>query len=140
MLNHRYWFGERRNRSMYVFLFSIFLLVLLIPTVYAFLWSETIYVQPKVREFEFSTWQDGVYTVYLDNSFSGSLKTVEYMYSGWIDTQRPAYYVALAMVLILPPLIKYFSCYGWLKTIAISIGITAIVTFIVGFLLFQPII
>ena len=195
MLNHRYWFGEKRNRSMYVFLFSIFLLVLLIPTVYAFLWSETIYVEPKgresftldrtygvicwvriwsiegisddsiniwvtnpngdtilnlgrvtdghrgiVREFEFSTWQDGVYTVYLDNSFSGSLKTVEYMYSGWIDTQRPAYYVALAMVLILPPLIKYFSCYGWLKTIAISIGITAIVTFIVGFLLFQPII
>ncbi len=195
MLNRGYGFGERRNRRIYAFLFSIFLLILLIPTVYAFLWSETIYVEPKgresftlnrtygkivwvriwsingtsddsiniwvtnpngdtilnlgrvtdghrgiVREFEFSTWQDGVYTVYFDNSFSSSPKTVEYMHESWEDTQRPAYYVALAMVLILPPLIKYFLGYGWLKTIAISLGTTAIVTFISWLLLYPPLI
>ena len=146
MLNHGHWFDERKNRRIYAFLFLIFLLILIIPTVYAFLWSETIYVQPKgresltldrkygiiiwvriwsidgtsddsiniwvtnpngdtilnlgrvtgghrgiVREFEFSTWQDGVYTIYFDNSFSGSLKTVEYMHEGRLDTQRPTY-------------------------------------------------
>ena len=167
----------------------------MIPTVYAFLWSETIYVQPKgresftlnrtygkicwvriwsingtsddsiniwvtnpngdtilnlgrvtdghrgiVREFEFRTWQDGVYTVYFGNSFSGSLKTVEYMHSSWTDTQLPAYYVALAMLLILPPLIKHFRGSGWLKTIGISLVTTAIVTCILWLLLYPPLI
>ncbi|KON30487.1 hypothetical protein AC477_04900 [miscellaneous Crenarchaeota group-1 archaeon SG8-32-1] len=41
MLNHGIWFGERKNLRIYAFLFSIFLLILLIQTVYAFLWSET---------------------------------------------------------------------------------------------------
>jgi len=191
VLNLGYGFGERRNRRICVFLFSVFLLILLIPTVCAFLWSETIYVQPHgresftlnrsygvicwvriwsidgisddsiniwvtnpngdriknlgrvtdyyhrgiVREFEFSTWQDGVYTVYLDNSFSGSLKTVEYMHASWIDTQRPAYYVALAMVLILPPLIKYFLGYRWANTILITLVTTLLVTGILWLLL-----
>ena len=49
MLNRGYGFGERKNFRIYVFLFSIFLLILMIPTVYAFIWSETIYVQPKAR-------------------------------------------------------------------------------------------
>jgi hypothetical protein len=190
MLNLGYRFSERKNLRIYAFLFSIFLLTLLIPTVYAFLWSETIYVEPKGREsftlnrtygktvrvriwsingtsddsidiwvtnpngdtilnlgrvrvadhshrdFEFSTWQDGVYTVYFDNSFSSSPKTVEYMHESWEDTQRPTYYVALAMVLILPLLIKYFLGYGWLKTIGISLLATAIVTCILWFLLY----
>ena len=195
MLNHGIWFGERRNLRLYAFLFSIFLLILLIPTVYAFLWSETIYVEPKgresftlnrtygqicwvriwsingtsddsiniwvtnpngdtilnigrvtdgnrgiVREFEFRTWQDGVYTVYFDNSFSGSLKTVEYMHESYTDTLLPAYYVALAMLLILPPPVKHFLGFGWLKTIAISLGANAIVTCLLFILLYRPII
>jgi len=195
MLNLGYGFGERRNLRIYAFLFSIFLLILMIPTVYAFLWSETIYVQPKgresftlnrtygkicwvriwsingtsddsiniwvtnpngdtilnlgrvtdghrgiVREFEFRTWQDGVYTVYFDNSFSGSLKTVEYMHESYTDTLLPAYYVALAMLLILPLPIKYFLGYRWLKTIGISVLTTAIVTCFLCLLLYQPII
>jgi hypothetical protein len=193
MLNHGYWFGERKNRRICVFLFSIFLLILLIPTVYGFLWSESINIEPKgresftlnrtygkicwvriwsingtsddsiniwvtnpngdtflnlgrvtdddhsgiVREFEFGTWQDGVYTVYFDNSFSSSPKTVEYMHASWEDTQRPAYYVALAMVLILPPLIKHFLGYGWLKTIAISL-VTTFFVWCILWLLLEP--
>jgi hypothetical protein len=194
MLNRGYGFGERKNLRIYAFLFLIFLLILMISTVYAFIWFEPIYVEPKGREsftlnrtygkivwvriwsingtsddsiniwvtnpngdtilnlgrvrvadhshrdFEFSTWQDGVYTVYFDNSFSSSPKTVEYMHESWEDTQRPAYYVALAMLLILPPLIKHFLGYGWLKTIGISLGTTAIVTCILWLLLYQPII
>ena len=195
MLNLGYGFGERKNLRIYAFLFSIFLLVLLIPTVYGFLWSETIYVEPQgresftldrtygkicwvriwsingtsddsiniwvtnpkgdtilnlrrvtdghrgiVREFEFHTWKDGIYTVYFDNSFSSSPKTVEYMQYYYTDTLLPAYYVALAMLLILPLLIKYFLGFGWLKTITISLGTIAIVTCILFFLLYKPII
>ena len=193
MLNHGYWFGEIKNLRIYAFLFSIFLLILIIPTVYAFLWSESINIEPHGREsltfnrtygkivdvriwsingtsddsiniwvtnpngdtilnlgnvrvtdhskdFEFRTWQNGVYTLYFDNSFSSSPKTVEYMHVSYTDTLLPAYYVALAMGLILPPLVKYFSGYGWLKTIAISLGAIALVMCLLFFVLYRPII
>ncbi|MCW4023084.1 MAG: hypothetical protein ACOWW1_06400 [archaeon] len=161
----------------------------MIPTVYAFLWSETINVEPKgresftlnrtcgkivtvriwsingtyddsiniwvtnpngdtilylgrvrvtnrFRELEFPTFQDGGYTVHFDNSFSSSPKTVEYMHFSSEDTFRPAYYVGLAMWVILPPIIKHIRDYGWFKTLAISLGIVAIVMLHLFFLLY----
>jgi len=193
MLNHGYWLSERKNLRIYAFLFLIFLLILLIPTVYAFLWSESINIEPQgresltlnrtygkivdfriwsingtsddfinvwvtnpngdtilnlgkvrltngLRDFEFRTWQDGGYTVYFDNSFSSSPKTVEYMHVSYTDTLLPAYYIGLAMLLILPPIVKYFLGYGWLKTIAISLGAIALVMCILFVLLYRPII
>jgi len=92
------------------------------------------------REFEFRTWQDGVYTIYFDNSFSGSHKVIEYMYESWTDSLLPAYYVGLGMLVILPFLIKYFFGYGWLKTIGISLLTTATVTCFLCLVLYQPII
>ena len=189
MLNRGYGFGERRNRRIYFFLFSIFLLILLIPTVYAMMFPETVVVEPHgresftfnreygcivwvgidsisgtsdnsinvwvtnpngdtflnlgrvndgLRDFYFRTWQDGVYTVYFDNSFSSSPKTVEFAHASYMDTLLPAYYVAFAMGLILPPFMKYFFGCRWFDAILISLGITLFVTCILYFLLDKP--
>ena len=97
-------------------------------------------VPDGLGDFYFRTWQDGVYTVYFDNSFSSSPKTVEYMFWSYEDTLLPAYYVGLAMLLILPPIVKYFLGYGWLRTTAISLGTIAIVMCLLFFLLYRPII
>jgi len=193
MLNHVSWFGERKILRICFFLFSIFLLFVMIPTVYGFLWSESVNVEPygresltfnrtygktvnvrlwsingthddsinvwvtnpngytilnlgrvrvtdKFREFEFVTLQDGVYTVHFDNSFSSSPKTVEYMFVSYTDTLLPAYYVALAMWIGLPPLVKHILGYGWFTTLAISFGITVTVMLHLFVLLYNPII
>lgn len=50
MFNRGHWFGERKNLRIGVFVFSVFVLLFMVPTVHAFLWSETINVEPKGKE------------------------------------------------------------------------------------------
>jgi len=50
MLNRGSGFDERKNLRICFFLFSIFLLFVIIPTVHGFLWSESINVEPYGRE------------------------------------------------------------------------------------------
>ena len=100
-------------------------------------------VSEKSKRFEFMAFQDGIYTLHFDNSFSSqTTKNIDLMYEIIPDPLPllPIIFAGIIVGLILPAFIKHFLDYGWVKTFAISLVAVAITIMVVGLAVYNPVI
>lgn len=100
-------------------------------------------VSQNPNRFEFMAFQDGVYTLHFDNSFSSqTTKNIDLMYEIIPDPLplMPIIFAGIIVGLILPAFIKHFLDYGWVKTFAISLVAVGITIMVVGLAVYNPVI